>query len=125
MKLKKVMIVDDQESICNLVKSGIENTWPTVKATTCSDSTQAFDKIKTLQPDLVILDVQMGDVSGDDVAAAMKEHPLTQGIPIIFLTGILTPDEARVRGNKSGGAFFLAKPIDFKELMAAVEKYIG
>ena len=125
MKLKKVFIADDQESISNLVKASLENMWPTVKATTCTDSAQAFDKIKTLLPDLVILDVQMGAVSGDDVAQAMKEHPLTDSIPIIFLTGILTPEEARARDNKSGGEFFLAKPIDFRELLAAVEKYIG
>ena len=125
MKLKKIMIVDDQESICNLVKAALENMWPTVKATTCSDSPQAFEKIKTLLPDLVLLDVQMGPVSGDDVAQAMREHPLTRSIPIIFLTGILTPEEARAKDNQSGGEHFLAKPIDFQELVAAVEKYIG
>ena len=125
MKLKKVMIVDDQESICNLVKAALENMWPMIKATTCSDSPKAFEKIKTLLPDLVLLDVQMGTVSGDDVAQAMREHPLTRSIPIIFLTGILTPEEARAKGNQSGGEQFLAKPIDFQELVAAVEKYIG
>ena len=125
MKLKKVLIVDDQESICNLVKASLENMWPTLKATTCTDSSQAFDKIKTLLPDLVLLDVQMGAVSGDDVAQQMRENPATRSIPIVFLTGILTPEEARARGNTSGGEHFLAKPIDFRELVATVEKYIG
>ena len=125
MKLKKVMVVDDLESICHLVKASLEELWPTLKVLTCSDSREAFDRIKTFQPDLVLLDVQMGEVSGDEVAMLMKEDPSTKSIPIVFMTGILTPEEARARGNKIGGERFIAKPIDFKELIATVEKYIG
>jgi CheY-like chemotaxis protein len=124
MKLKKAMVVDDQEMICNLVKASLENAWPTLKVTKCSDSTRALEKIKALLPDLVLLDVQMGEVSGDDIAQAMKEDPATRAIPIVFLTGILTPEEAHARQNEIGGKHFLAKPIDFNELIATVEKYI-
>ena len=125
MKLKKVLVVDDQEMICNLVKASLENLWPTLKVITCSESSLAMDKIKNLLPDLVLLDIQMGDISGSDIAQQMKENPSTQGIPIIFLTGIISAEEAHARGNTSGGEHFLAKPLDFKELVAAVEKYIG
>ena len=124
MKLKKVMVVDDQEMVCNLVKASLENLWPTLKVSTCTDSHEAFDKIKNFSPNLVLLDVQMGEISGPDVAQRLKEDPTTRTIPIVFLTGILTPDEARARGNTSGGEHFLAKPIDFKELAATVEKFI-
>lgn len=124
MKLKTVVIVDDQENICNLVKASLENVWPTLKVTTCPDSTRAMEKIRALNPDLVILDVEMPKVSGADIAQAMREDPATKSIPIVFLTGILTPDEARSRAEKSNGIHFLAKPIDFKELTATVEKFI-
>ena len=119
------MVVDDQEMICNLVKASLENLWPTLKVHTCSESSMALEKIKSFLPDLVLLDIQMGEVSGGDIAQQMKENPSTQGIPIIFLTGIISADEAHARGNTFGGEHFLAKPIDFKELAAAVEKYIG
>ena len=124
MKLKTVLIVDDQESICNLVKASLENLWPTLKVVTCPDSSRAMDKIKNLLPNLVILDVQMPGFSGADIAQAMKEYPATKAIPIIFLTGILTPEEARSRGNEIGGEHFMAKPINFGELTSTVEKYI-
>lgn len=124
MKLKTVVIVDDQENICNLVKASLENVWPTLRVTTCSDSTRAVDKIRELNPDLVILDVEMPQVSGPDIAQAIRETPRTQDIPILFLTGILTHAEARSRAEKDNGIHYLAKPIDFKELTAAVEKFI-
>lgn len=124
MKLKTVVIVDDQENICNLVKASLENVWPTLKVTTCPDSTRAVEKIRALNPDLVILDVEMPKVSGADIAQAMKEDPATSAIPILFLTGILTPEEAHNRVDKADGIHFLAKPIDFKELTAMVEKFI-
>ena len=123
VKLKTVLVVDDQENICNLVKASLENLWPSLKVVTCPDSTRAMEKVKGLLPNLVILDVQMPEVSGSDIAQAMKEHPDTRAIPIIFLTGILTPEEARARADR-GGEHFLAKPINFGELTAAVEKYI-
>ncbi len=124
MKLKNVVIVDDQENICNLVKASLENVWPTLKVTTCSDSTRAIEKIRALDPDLVILDVEMPQVSGPDIAQTMRETPCLQEIPILFLTGILTPDEARSRVEKDNGIHYLAKPIDFKELVSMVEKHI-
>ena len=124
MKLKTVLIVDDQESICNLVKASLENLWPTLKVSTCPDSRRALEKIKSTLPNLVILDVQMPDVSGADIAQAMKESPDTKSIPVIFLTGILTPEEARDRSGRIGGEHFVAKPINFGELAATVEKYI-
>ena len=124
MKLKSVLIVDDQENICNLVKASLENLWPTLKVTTCADSSRAMEKIKSLLPNLVILDVQMPGISGPDIAQEMKESPDTKTIPIIFLTGILTPEEARGRSGNIGGEHFVAKPLDFSELVAAIEKYI-
>ena len=83
-----------------------------------------MEKIKSLLPNLVILDVQMPEISGSDIAQAMKEFPGTKDIPIIFLTGILTPEEARGRSGRIGGEYFVAKPLDFSELTSAVEKYI-
>lgn len=124
VKLKSVLIVDDQESICHLVKASLENLWPSLKVATCSDSSRALEKIKSLLPNLVILDVQMPGVSGPDIAQEMKEHNDTKSIPIIFLTGILTPEEARGRSGKIGGEHFVAKPLDFHELAATVEMYI-
>ena len=124
MKLKTVVIVDDQESICNLVKASLENLWPTLKVVTCPDSSRALEKIRSLLPNLVILDIQMPGLSGADIAQEMKERPETQAIPIIFLTGILTPEEARQRADKGSGEHFVAKPINFGELTSTVEKYI-
>ena len=124
VKLKSVVIVDDQENICSLVKASLENLWPTLKVMTCTDSTRAMEMIRSQLPNLVILDVEMPVKSGPDIAQAMKERSETQAIPIIFLTGILTEEEARIHGNEIGGEHFMAKPIDFGALTSAVEKYI-
>ena len=124
MKLKKILIVDDEEIVSRLVKTSLENLWPTLRVDVCNDGMGAVQQVRKLQPDLIFLDIQMPGISGSDIAMQLKERPETKNIPIVFLTGMLTKEEARARGNQIGGEYFLAKPVSIEELMATVERFI-
>lgn len=124
MKLKTVLIIDDEQIICQLVKTSLENLWPTLKVETCSDGNAAVRTVGSVKPNLILLDINMPGTSGTDIAMKLKERADTKDIPIIFLTGMLTKDEAAAKGNQIGGAFFLAKPVSIQELVQAVEKHI-
>ncbi len=62
-------------------------------------------------PDLVLLDIMMPDMDGFEVAMHMREHPISETIPVIFVTA-MTGDDARLKGLELGAVDFVTKPID-------------
>lgn len=72
------------------------------------------------QPDLILLDVMMPDMSGYDVCKKLKADPATSHIPIIFLSGN-TRTEDIISGLELGAADYVAKPFNITELLARVE----
>ena len=85
----------------------------------------AIPAVRDFQPDLVVLDVMMPDMSGDEIAAQLKEDPELQGTRFIFLTAIITPDEAAQGGSEIGGNLFLAKPVKAAELINTIDSLLG
>lgn len=72
-------------------------------------------------PDLILLDVEMPGMDGFQVCKILKADPLTQSIPIIFITSY-NESEDRVRGLNIGADDYLAKPFAIRELTARIEK---
>lgn len=123
-RTRKVMVIDDLESTCRLVKTLIEQHWSSFEVSTCTESIQAIEMIRAVRPEVILLDIQMPGIPGGDIAQRLSEDSKLKKIPIIFLTGMLTHDEARSRANTACGEHFLAKPIIASELIATVEKYM-
>jgi uncharacterized protein (TIGR02266 family) len=84
---------------------------------------EALERVQRDKPDLVLLDAMMPELDGFEVAAALKGHPTTREIPIIFLTsrGGL---EDKVRGLELGADDYLVKPIRREELLARVRNIL-
>ena len=70
---------------------------------------------KSQQPDLIVLDVQMRDMEGGEIAFRLKENPVTRDIPVVFLTSLLSSSESVREGHQCGGHIMLAKSDDTKE----------
>jgi putative two-component system response regulator len=79
----------------------------------------ALNTIEDHQPDLIILDVQLPDLDGYTVCAALKHNPATWQIPIIMVT-IETAHEASLRGIEAEADHYLCKPVDSRELEVRV-----
>ncbi|MDO8464392.1 MAG: hybrid sensor histidine kinase/response regulator [Gallionella sp.] len=78
-------------------------------------------------PDLVLLDIMMPDMDGFEVARRMREHPMSETIPVIFVTA-MTGDDARLKGLELGAVDFVTKPIDPDVLKPRVRnfmRYVG
>ncbi len=75
------------------------------------------------QPDLVLLDVMMPNMDGFEVTRRLREHPNSQHIPVIFITG-LADKEARVKGLDLGAVDFVTKPIDADILKVRVRNFM-
>ena len=118
---KKVLVVDDEPSITKMVESRLKAGG--YEVVTATGGEEALRKCRFFKPDVVVLDVMMPDKSGDAVAEEMSEDPALHHIPIIFLTAIVTKDEAPK--NTVGGYYYLAKPFKGKELLETIQRVLG
>lgn len=81
----------------------------------------ALDAIRNDIPDLVLLDVEMPDMSGYDVCRTLRDDSATGDLPIIFLSGKVG-DEDRLAGYEAGGDDYLTKPVSAEELRSKVKR---
>ncbi|MBK9780199.1 MAG: response regulator [Anaerolineales bacterium] len=87
------------------------------------DGIQTLEKVQTLQPDLILLDVMMPGMDGFEVCRRIRATPGLAEIPIILLTA-LDDTASRLEGIESGADDFISKPIDRQELRARVRTII-
>ena len=119
--MKRILVIDDEEDFCFFLQKNLERAGD-FEVEICNDSTKGVEKVKEMRPDVLILDIMMPTVSGSDIAAELKSKEDTKGIPIIFLTAIVTSEEAEKRSNVIGGEYFLAKPIEAEDLVKVINK---
>jgi len=112
---KTILIADDDPNIRELLKQSLEAEAYEVRQAT--NGKDAIAKAKTLQPDLIVLDVKMPHMNGFDAAAVLKNDPNTMGIPIIMLSIV----QDRERGYRIGVDRYLTKPIDRSELLREID----
>lgn len=108
----KILIVDDVMSNVLLLKVLLTN--EKFAIATASNGRQALEQVEKENPDLVLLDVMMPDMSGFEVAQHLKSNPNTADIPIIFLTALNSTADI-VKGFQVGANDFISKPFNKKE----------
>ena len=118
----KILIVDDVMSNVLLLKVLLTN--EKFAIATASNGRQALEKVEKENPDLVLLDVMMPDMSGFEVAQHLKSNPQTAEIPIIFLTALNSTADI-VKGFQVGANDFISKPFNKEELIIRVTHQIS
>jgi len=111
----KILIVDDESAARTALATLLRREGFEVDEV--RDGTSALARCASFQPDLVLLDVLMPDVSGLEVCRQIKAKPETRLTPVVLITG-LSDTEDRIEGINAGADDFLSKPIDFNELLA-------
>lgn len=120
----KVLLVDDDEDVLLVLKEGLEEEGYCVAA--ANNGHGALALAKSEHPDIIILDLEMPDMYGGDIARILKEDPDTKDIPVMFLTGMFLKEEEDKKGGRLiGGYLLFTKPYDIKELIATIKKLMG
>ncbi len=114
-----VLVVDDDPHIRELLRQELSTEGYQVFE--AGDGREALAQVKAIQPDLVILDVFMPELSGFDVAAVIKNDPETMGLPIVVVSVL----EDKERGYRLGVDRYLTKPIDLTALLKEVETLLA
>lgn len=118
----KILIVDDVMSNVLLLKVLLTNEKFTIA--TASNGRQALEQVDKENPDLILLDVMMPDLSGFEVAQQLKANPATAEIPIIFLTALNSTADI-VKGFQVGANDFISRPFNKEELIIRVTHQIS
>ena len=119
---KKVMIVEDNELNMKLFRDLIEASgYETVRT---RNGLEALDLARQHRPDLILMDIQLPEVSGLDVTRWLKEDDDLHKIPVIAVTAFaMKGDEERIR--EGGCEAYLSKPISVAKFLATVRTYLG
>jgi len=118
---QRILVVDDNEINCEVLQHMLEDQGYEVLI--AYGGHEALVKMRTELPDLVLLDMMMPQVSGEDVIKAMKEDRLLQDTPVILITARASEDD-RLYGLGLGADDYLAKPIHQEELYIRVRNLL-
>lgn len=112
-----IFIVDDSDTALTLGKNALQGFY---RVLTFNSGLRLFKALEKMIPDLIILDMEMPEMSGLDIIKQLKNNHLTDRIPVIFLTA-RNNDESEIEGFNLGANDFLTKPLSVPRLRKRVE----
>lgn len=116
----RILVVDDEEDLCEILQFNLENEG--YRVDTASSAEEALQKDLSVY-NLLLLDVMMGEISGFKMASLLKKDPKTAGIPVIFITAKDTENDL-LTGFNLGADDYIAKPFSLREVSARVKAVI-
>ena len=114
----RILIVEDEPSIREMVAFALERAG--FEFSEAETAGEAQVSIADQQPDLILLDWMLPDLSGIDLARRLKKEELSAGIPIIMLTA-RGEEEDKIRGLDAGADDYVTKPFSPRELVARIK----
>ncbi len=117
----KILIIDDDPIILKLYSELLNKGYD---VETANSSEMAFSKLKKFQPDLILLDIQIPDMNGYEIAERIKKGDLSRHIKIIMITGNASIENKK-KGYELGIDDYLIKPCLPEELYAKVKMFLS
>ncbi|MCX7066487.1 MAG: HD domain-containing protein [Methylococcales bacterium] len=121
MSYNPILCVDDDPINLALLRNTLQENYKLIFA---SNGTEALTMAVSQLPSLILLDVQMPDITGFEVAQQLKLNPKTEHIPIIFVTSLLDEDDEQA-GFDAGGVDYITKPISPCLVRARVRTHLS
>ncbi|MCI0606462.1 response regulator [bacterium] len=118
---KTILIVDDEEDTLNLLRERLtEEGFITIEA---HNGKEAIEKAIQSNPDLILLDIMMPEITGWDVMEQLKQGEGTASIPVVVLSAVSTEADKQ-RGYRMGIKHYLTKPFEVKALISEIKRVI-
>lgn len=118
-KEKRVLVVDDDEDIRQIILMILESEGYTVLGLDTGKA--VFETVEQIKPDLVLLDVMLGDSDGRDICRALKNQYHTSNIPVIMISA--SHNWQPHQQNYCDADCYLSKPFDIEDLVNHVRRY--
>ena len=120
MATERILIVDDEETLCEVLKINLENEGYDVDIAFSAEQALTYNLTSY---SLIILDIMMGEISGIKMAKMLKADVTTENIPIIFCTARDTEDDM-VMGLNLGADDYIMKPYTIRNVIARVKSVL-
>ena len=121
MDRKKVLVIEDDKVICDFLAARVRR-WgfETIRA---YDGKTGLEKAQRERPDLILLDLKLPELPGEEVCRQIRKSEATKDIPIIMETGKVS-DTDKVVGRVIGADYYLRKPFALEELLEQVKRLL-
>jgi CheY-like chemotaxis protein len=116
---KKILLIDDDDAVISYL---VVKLAPLYDVVSTADPRRAVAMARQEQPDVVLCDIDMPNMSGGDVAAALASDPQTAAIPLIYLTALVSPEEAQDLEGQVGGRPGVSKRAPLAQLVAMIDQ---
>ena len=125
---KQILIVDDKSELLHLMRRVLED--EQYQVSILQDGKDAFATMKAILPDLLILALKLGDISGKDVLKQLKDDAVTAEIPVIVYTAAVLEAEDLGRLIASDPVYYqgvslIQKPFELPQLLGMVEQVVN
>ena len=118
---KKILIVDDNGHLRQILASILQ--FSGYEISEAATGTQAIEKADSTQPSLILMDLELPDMTGADAARSIRQNPATAHIPIVGCSAFLG-SEWREEALHAGMVDYLVKPISSETIKAKIEEFI-
>jgi CheY-like chemotaxis protein len=116
---KKLLLVDDDPAVTSYLVVKLSKLYDVVST---NDPREVVALAKREQPHVILSDIDMPEMNGGDVAAAVAAEPATASIPLVYLTALVSPQEAHDLGGHVGGRPGVSKRAALSELVEVIDR---
>ena len=125
---KQILIIDDQGQLLSLMRRILED--EQYQVSILQNGKDAFSQMKALLPDLLILDLKLGEISGKDVLKQLKEDTITAEIPVIVYTAAVLEADEVARSIEDDPklyqrVYLVRKPFELDDLLTLVGQVVN
>ena len=120
-KVHRILVVDDESDVTELLHYRLEQEG--YRVATLNDPLDFIVKVREFEPDLMLLDIMMPELSGIQLCRIVRADPSMKDIPIIFLSA-RGEVEDRIKGLEAGAEDYLSKPFSINELLLRISKML-
>lgn len=122
MDKKRILLVDDEQELVNMIKMRLEFTG--YEVISANDGEAALATAKKEKPDLIVLDLMLPKMAGYEVCRTLKADEEYKHIPIILLSG-KAQDADKAEGAKAGANAYVTKPFEPKAFLGKIQELLG
>jgi len=112
----KALVIEDERKIIDAIRVAFEFRWPDAEIVDSTTGKKGIDLVKSEAPDIVILDLNLPDISGYEVLKALRQF---SAVPVIILT-VRSDDEDMLKGLEYGADDYITKPFNYMNLLARI-----
>lgn len=118
--MRRILAVDDDKDILEIIRYILEESGYEVDV--LADGGKLFDRVKNYEPDLILLDIMLGNLDGRELCKKLKEGNDTKTIPVILVSASHNPGKLNQEGAPND---FIAKPFDIDDLLGSISRQLN